>query len=237
MATGTPPRQPLTRDRVLRAAVALADAGGLSQLSMRKVAADLGFEVMSLYNHVANKDDLIGGMLELVAAEVDLPDPTEVHWKRALRQVAVDQHQLLLRHRWAGSVALEHFPGPHRKAAMEVILQLLANAGFDDDLRDVGYHSITLHVAGFAAQHIAYDFDESRAAAMIARADAEFRPESYPRFAEHLRYHVAPSTTRHDRPSEFLFVLDLILDGLERTASDHLGHTTPGPTHDEGLTP
>lgn len=215
-----PDRPPLTRDRVLRAGVQLADAQGLDGLTMRRLAAALDYEVMSLYNHVAHKRDLLEGMLEVIAAETDLPDPALVDWKVGLRQVAVAQHELLLRHRWAGPIAVTHFPGPRRKAAMEVILQLLADGGLDGHLRDVGYHSITLHVGGFTSQQLAYAADQDPVSELAARAGEEFPAEAYPRFAEHLRYHFDPASSAEHRPDEFRFVLDLILDGLERAARE-----------------
>lgn len=209
-------RTPLDRERILRAGVEIADAHGLDGLSMRRLAGRLGFEVMSLYNHVVNKRDLIEGMLDLIAADLELPDPGEVDWKEGLRDVAVAQHRMLLRHRWAGPISTVHFPGPNRWQVMEITLRLLAAGGFDGHLRDLGFHAISLHIGGFTSQQIAYDFDEDHVTAMYARVDRELAAEQHPLMADHIRYHQDPDHTPGERPDEFLFVLDLILDGLER---------------------
>src|SRR5215203_4637857 len=104
MATPLPsrsePRAPLSRERVLLAAVALADAGGIESLSMRKLGQVLGVEAMSLYNHVASKDDLLDGIVELVVSEIE-PAPDGADWKEALRGTAISSYEVFLRHRWA----------------------------------------------------------------------------------------------------------------------------------------
>lgn len=215
-----PPRTPLTRERVLRAGVELADTAGSGGLSMRKLAAHLGFEVMSLYNHVANKRDLMEGMLDHVMGEIELPDPTPTGWKQGLREVAVASHEVLLRHRWAGPISNSHFPGPNRWRISETILALLEAGGLRGHLRDLGYHAVTLHVSGFTAQQIAYDFDESFEHEMFARVEREFPAGEHPLMADHIRYHVDPDHTPGERPDEFRFVLDLILDGLERARDE-----------------
>ncbi len=216
-------RTALSRDRILHAGIGLADQHGIDGLSMRKLAAHLGFEVMSLYNHVANKRDLLEGMLDLVSGDTDLPDPATVDWKDGLRQVATDAHALLLRHRWAGSIAANHFPGPNAWRRAETILGLLAAGGFDGHLRDLGYHAITLHVSGFTAQQIAYDFDDELEHEMLDRVEREFPAAEHPLMADHIRYHLDPDHTPGDRPDEFRFVLDLILDGLERVRDETSG--------------
>lgn len=216
-------REPLSRDRILAAGVELADAEGLAGLSMRKLAAHLGFEVMSLYNHVASKRDLLEGMIDLVQGEVVLPDPGSTGWKAGIRRLAVEQHEMLLRHRWVGPLTPTHFPGPHGWRFAERLLELLSLGDLSGHLRDVGYHAVTLHVSGFTAQQIAYDFDEADAAEMYARVDLEFAAEDYPLMADHIQYHVDPTHTPGERPDEFRFVLDLILDGLERARDADVG--------------
>ena len=103
MTDKTKPRSPLTKDRVLEAALRLADEGGIESLSMRKLGQELGVEAMSLYNHVANKDEVIDGIVAAVVREVDLPSD-ETDWKAALRQHAISAHEALMRHPWAASL-------------------------------------------------------------------------------------------------------------------------------------
>src|SRR2546423_10331102 len=105
MATQTEPRLPLSRDRILHAALALADEGGIESLTMRKLGQALGFEAMSLYNHVANKDDLLDGILDLVLDETAPPSPDET-WDAAVRTSAISVHDAFRRHPWAVSLLL-----------------------------------------------------------------------------------------------------------------------------------
>ena len=109
---GTEARTPLSRERVLRAAVTFADEGGIGSLSMRKLGEVLGVEAMSLYNHVASKDELLDGMVDLVFGEIDLP-AAGAPWKTAMRQRAASARQALARHRWAiGLMESRTSPGP-----------------------------------------------------------------------------------------------------------------------------
>src|SRR5437899_10809308 len=100
--TSAEPRAPLSRDRVLRAAVRLADAGGFESLTMRKLGQELGVHAMSLYNHVANKDDLRDGIVDLVMSEIEVPS-AGADWKAAIRTSSISTHEVLLRHPWACS--------------------------------------------------------------------------------------------------------------------------------------
>ncbi len=113
MAGKTKSRSPLTKDRVLEAALRLADEGGIESLSMRKLGQELGVEAMSLYNHVANKDEVLDGIVEAVVREVELP-PEGTDWKEALRQHAISAHEALMRHRWAASLWWRRAEGPDR---------------------------------------------------------------------------------------------------------------------------
>src|SRR6186997_1066950 len=119
------PRVPLSRERVLRAALALADEGGIESLTMRKLGQELGVEAMSLYNHVANKDDIVDGILGLVLDEIEVPAGEE-DWKAELRRTAISSHEVFLRHRWACSLMM-HRPnsGAGRMPWMEAVLRTL----------------------------------------------------------------------------------------------------------------
>jgi AcrR family transcriptional regulator len=115
-------RTPLSRERILRAALELADEGGIESLTMRKLGETLGFEAMSLYNHVANQDDVLDGILDLVLAETEPPSP-DGEWATALRDSAISVHQALLRHPWACNLMMA--PGrirPERLRYMDLLL-------------------------------------------------------------------------------------------------------------------
>lgn len=200
---------------MLAAAIELADEHGVAGLSMRKLAAHLGFEAMSLYNHVRNKDDLVEGMLDEVANQVELPS-VDVDWKDGIRTIAVAQHDAFLRHPWAAALLPHTFPGPARWAIAEAILELLTAGGLTDHLRDVGFHAITLHIAGFTQQQLAYSFDDDRSDELMERALREVTEDTYPRMLDHIHYHEHVEDIPGERPDEFRFVLDLILDGLDR---------------------
>lgn len=197
----------------------LADANGLTALSMRKLAAQLGFEVMSLYNHVANKEDLLEGMLDLVSREIEHPPEDATGWKTRLRCIAISAHEMLLRHHWAGELWPHVFPGAARWRYMEAVLELLKDAGLTGHERDLGFHAVTLHVTGFTQQQHAYAISSAQARESYARIEEELPEESYPLMNEHIRYHQNMDAVPGERPDDFRFVLDLILDGLDRSGA------------------
>ena len=205
-------RPALTRDRVLSAAVELADDGGLESVSMRKVAAALGVEAMSLYHHVAGKDELLGGMLDLVVGEIEVPSP-EHPWKEALRRSAISAHEVLVRHRWAAGLMMSAGVGPARLGFMESLLATLRQSGFSPDLTHHAYHALDSHIVGFTLWQVSLPPSEELtglAADFLRQLDVE----RYPYFAEHVEQHLGDSAA--SGAEEFAFGLDLILDGLER---------------------
>src|SRR5918911_147 len=105
MAARAESRLPLSRDRILRTAIDLADESGIEAVTMRRLAQELGFEAMSLYNHVANKDDLLDGILDLVVGEIEVPGPG-TGWRTAMRQRALSAHEVLVRHPWAAMLLM-----------------------------------------------------------------------------------------------------------------------------------
>ena len=124
------PRTPLSKERVLHAAIELADAEGIDALSMRRLAKELGVEAMSLYNHVANKDEILAGILDLVASEFELPSDTG-DWKTAMRRHAISSRDALLRHRWATSLWMSaQGGGTARLRNSDWMLRTLREAGF-----------------------------------------------------------------------------------------------------------
>jgi AcrR family transcriptional regulator len=217
MAKQTSPRSkrrvPLTRERVLRAAIALADERGIKALSMRKVAKELGVEAMSLYNHVANKDDMLDGIVEAIASEIDLALDT-ADWKAAVRRRAISAHEVLSDHPWASSLWMTSRSfGPARIRFADSLLRGLREAGFSDDLTYHGFHVLQAHVLGYTLQEQNLGFDVEDLKKLAAEFLREFPADEYPDLAEHIRQHMEP---RPEHEGAFAFGLDLILDGLER---------------------
>ena len=207
-------RRPLSRERVLRAALAFADERGLEELSMRKLAHELGVEAMSLYNHVENKDDIVNGMIGLVVGEIDAPS-SDGDWKTALRKSAISAHEALTRHRWAASIWMTSgSSGGDRMRHAEAALRCLREAGFSKDLTYHAFHVWQGYALGFTLQELNFPHDRESLKGMAARFLREFPTEEYPYLAEHIEQHVDPPHAEHH--GAFEFGLDLILDSLER---------------------
>jgi AcrR family transcriptional regulator len=208
---------------VLRAAVTLADGGGIEALSMRKLARNLGVEAMSLYNHVANKDEILDGIVDLVISEIELPAAAE-DWEAAIRECAISAHEALLRHPWACSLVMSPtttrtMPTP-RLRYMEWLLGRLREAGFSPELTYQGYHALDSHILGFTLWELGHSAGAKQFAGGRGLADAaatflrELPADDYPYLVEHIEQHLA--ATGDDGEREFEFGLDLILDGLRR---------------------
>jgi len=210
-------RTPLNRERVLRAAVALADQGGFESLTMRKLAKELGVEAMSLYNHVANKDDLLDGMVDLVFAEIELPSG-DGDWKAAMRARAVSTRDALHRHRWAiGLMEGRSSHGPANLGLHDAVLGCLRAAGFSLEMTVHAYSVQDSYIYGFALQE--RDMSSESADDFAAEAQRQMREyqavlADYPHLVEVVGGYVAKAG--YDYATEFLFGLDLILDGLDR---------------------
>jgi AcrR family transcriptional regulator len=219
------PRTPLNRERVLRAAVALADESGLETLTMRKLGEAVGVEAMSLYTHVANKDDLLDGMIDIVFGEIDLPS-TEDGWKAAMRQRAISARRALSRHRWAiGLMESRSSPGPATLRHHDAVLGCLRNAGFSAELTAHAYSALDSYIYGFALQERSLPFDTPDETAELAQAIlTQAATEQYPNLAAFTAEHVLQPG--YDYGDEFEFGLDLILDGLERARGQ--GGGSPG---------
>jgi AcrR family transcriptional regulator len=224
MATRSRTRKPLTRQRVLEKAIAIADEDGIEALSMRRLGQALGVEAMSLYNHVANKGELVAAMVDSVVEQFELPDD-EPRWDVAIRRCAIRAHDLLIQHPWACGLALvptdfRTIGGP-RIRYMEWLLRRLREAGFSPELAYSAYHTLDSHIFGFTLWQLGH----ARAADMFAANDGEsvetfvtrileqMRPQ-YPYLAEHGEQHMAPGAPNGKQ--EFEFGLDLILDGLKQ---------------------
>ena len=213
--TSAEPRTPLSKERVLRAAVELADKGGIESLSMRKLAQELGVEAMSLYNHVSNKEDILDGVVDVVVSEIEVPRNGS-DWKSSLRQTVLAARQVLLRHRWAPRVIeTRRNPSPATFAYFDAVLGILRRGGFSLDAAHHALHVMGSRVLGFT-QELFNDSDDLAADPQAAAALAQMA-DKYPYIIE-----MAMAVTHGeglggcDDDVEFAIALDLILDGLEK---------------------
>jgi AcrR family transcriptional regulator len=210
-------RTPLSRERVLQAAVALADERGVEELTMRKLAKELGVEAMSLYNHVANKDDLLDRMVDIVFSEIDSPVPGG-DWKAELRKRAVSTREALGRHRWAiGVMEGRTNHGLANLRVHDAVLGCLRAAGFSLEATVHAYSVQDAYIYGFALQET--DMSSETPEDFAAEAQRQMRDyeavlADFPHLVEVVGGYVAQSG--YDYATEFLFGLDVILDGLER---------------------
>jgi AcrR family transcriptional regulator len=209
------PRVPLSRERVLRAAVALADDSGLESLTMRKLGEVVRVEAMSLYNHVANKGDLLDGMVDLVFSEIHLPS-AGVDWKTAMRQRAISAREILARHPWGiGLMQSRSTPGPATLRHHDAVLGSLRQGGFSIEGAAHAFSALDSYIYGFALQEASLPFDTAEETAEVPQAILEQLPaDEYPYLTELTIEHVLQPG--YDYGDEFEFGLDLILDGLER---------------------
>jgi AcrR family transcriptional regulator len=209
------PRPRLNRERVLDAAISLADAGGIEQLTMRKLGEELGVEAMSLYRHVANKDELLDGMIDVVFGEIGLPS-AGVPWKAAMRERAVAARGALTRHPWAvGLMESRSSPGPATLRHHDAVLGTLRAGGFSVELAAHAFSAMDSYIYGFALQESTLPFTTTGETAAVAQAIyAQFAGDQYPHLTELTVQHVLQPG--YDYGAEFGFGLDLILDGLDR---------------------
>ncbi|SNT52794.1 TetR/AcrR family transcriptional regulator [Actinacidiphila glaucinigra] len=216
--TPQPARKTLTRQRVVRAAVELADAGGLETISMRKVGEAVGVEAMSLYNHVANKEDLLDGMVDVVFGEVELPTPGD-DWRQAMRQRAISMRLALSRHRWAiGLMESRSTPGPATLRHHDAVLGCLREGGLSLTLTAHAVSVLDSYIYGFALQEKTLPFGSPEETAELAGSIMSgFGDGEYPYLTEIATAHVMrPGYSYGD---EFEAGLDLILNGLQQAAS------------------
>jgi AcrR family transcriptional regulator len=207
------PRTRLSRERVLRAAIDLADEGGIDQLSIRKLAHRLGTRPMSLYHYIPSKDDLLSGILDIVVGEMD-PAGGGGGWKAAIRSSAISAHEVLLRHPWACTLMMGRArPRPYRLRYMESLLGRLREAGFSAEMTDHAYHALDSHIIGFTLWYTGYS-TALRGYSDEAAASLRDLVSVYPYLAEHAQQHMRER--RPDEEGDFAFGLDLILNSLER---------------------
>jgi AcrR family transcriptional regulator len=217
----------LSRDRVLRAAIELADQGGIESLTMRRLGQELRVEAMSLYNHVANKDDIVDGLVDLVFSEIDLPT-TGADWKIAMRQRAISLRDALLRHRWAiGLMESRRKPGPANLRHHDAVIGSLRSAGLDMPTIAHAYSLVDSYIYGFALFTMNLPFDPSEEVAELAQGMLESFPiNTHPNLVAYIEA-MKPGYVYGD---EFAYGLNVILDGLEKAAGSsraELGSSPP----------
>lgn len=224
-SSATETRAPLTRNRVLAAAVAFADQNGVASLSMRKLGEAVGVEAMSLYNHVANKSDLLDGMIDLVFAEIDLPtdatdatdntDGSSVDWKTAMRRRTTSAREVLARHPWAiGLMETRTSPGAATLRHHDAVLGSLRGGGFSVVMAAHAFALLDSYLYGFALQEATLPFDSGEQTAELAQEILDQAPAGdYPHLTELAVEHVMQPG--YDYGDEFAYGLELILDGLE----------------------
>ncbi len=208
------PRTPLSRERVLHAAIAVADQVGLESLTMRRLGRHLGVEAMSLYKHVASKDEILDGIVDIVVSEIDLPS-TEADWKTAMRQRAVSARQVLASHPWAiGMMESRAAMGPAAMRYTDAVIGSLRAGGFSVEMTAHAFLLLDSYIYGFVVQETSFPFDTTEETAEPAEAILQTHPaDQYPHLAEMATEYV--TRPGHNYADEFEFGLDLILDGLE----------------------
>ncbi len=209
------PRAPLSRERVLRAAVALADEAGIEALTMRELGLRLGVEAMSLYNHVANKDDVLDGMVDLVVGEIDLPSDT-VDWKEAMRRRAISAQAVFSRHPWASAlIDSRESSGAERLRYFEWVIGTLRRAGFSVESAARAFSLLDSYIYGFGRQRSHMSAGSGAEPEDMAEAFLQaISADEYPYLRELVVEHAMDSG--YDEGADLEFGLDLILDGLQR---------------------
>ncbi|MEL6981803.1 MAG: TetR/AcrR family transcriptional regulator C-terminal domain-containing protein [Actinomycetota bacterium] len=205
--TDSTTRSPLTKDTIVTAAVTLADAEGVRGVTMRKLAHSMGYEVMSLYNHVANKGELLDLMVDSVATDVATPEPS-TEPMAAVRGIAVALREALVLHPWAPELWLRQMPGPERSRVMEDLLRFFDASDLPPELAHHGFHAVNNHVIGYTIQQIAID-DITDPELTVESYLASLSEVEHRLTIAHVHQHLDGETS-----SSFELVLDLILDGL-----------------------
>jgi AcrR family transcriptional regulator len=215
---GPGPRGRLSRERVLHAAVAVADDGGIAGLTIRSLAQALGVKPMSVYHHVANKDEILDGIVDVVFSEIALPT-IGADWRGELRRRARSAREVLRRHRWAiGLLESRTAPGPATLRHHDAVLGTLLAAGFSRELTAHAYALVDSYTYGFALQEAGLPFDGPETVSDVAEPIMErFATGDYPHLVDMAtEYYIRPG---YDFADEFDFGLDLLLDGLDRQRS------------------
>lgn len=207
------PRVPLSRPRVLATALAIADSDGIEGLSMRKIALALRVEAMSLYNHVANKDEILDGLVELVVSEIVLPVVGN-HWRNEMEIRGHSSHRALTKHPWAAMLLMSRVNiGPAMLAYVDASLGCLLSAGFSYPAADHAWNTLDSFIYGFTLQSLNFPFEPDEYQGAAEEFAPQLAPEKFPHLAG-LSEEVIQG--RYDGRHDLDFGLALVLDGLER---------------------
>lgn len=206
-------RVPLDRERLLRTAMSIADAKGSSALTIRSLAKELGVKPMAIYHHVANKEEIIDGIIDMVFAEIDLP-PNDADWKAAMRHRAISARQTLGGHPWAiPLMESRRNPGPATLRHHDAVIGSLRRAGFSIEMTAHAYSLLDSYIYGFALQEsVSLPFDKETAPEVAESILAQSPTARYPYLTELAVGHVLQPG--YDFGNEFEYGLELILDGL-----------------------
>jgi AcrR family transcriptional regulator len=210
-----PRRAALTRERIVEAAVRVADGGGLAEVTMRSVGRELGVEAMSLYHHLDGKEALLDELADWVFTRIDLPDEDEP-WRPAMRERAASARRVLAAHPWAlGLIESRRTPGPALLRHHDRVLGCLRANGLPVALAAHAFSVIDAYVYGFVLTELNLPFSgEEGADEFVAEIRALLPAAEYPHLVEMLAEQVVGR--RYAYADEFAFGLDLVLDGLER---------------------
>jgi len=208
-------RQPLSRDRVLKAAIRVADRGGVDAITMRRVAQELRVEAMSLYHHVANKDAILDGVVDMVFAAIELPPAEHDDWRGAIRARAHSARAVLSQHRWAlGLIDSRPNPGPATLRHHDAVLGVLREGGFTLPMAAHAVSIIDSYINGFVLQEANLPMKTPDELHDVASGILEHLPaDDFPYLTEMIVEHALQPG--YDYSSEFDYGLDLILDALE----------------------
>ncbi len=212
-------KTPLTRDRALAAAMALADNNGLSAVTMRRLAKELNVEAMSVYHHIPNKEALLDGMVDRVYSEVSKPEPGD-EWRSAMQDRAKSLRDALVRHPWAvGLLDSRTSPGPETLKHLDANIGCLRENGFSWEMTAHAYSVIDAYVFGFAIQQVQMPFESGEETQALAADMVAAMEDAYPQLSAFALSHVMKPG--YDYASEFDYGLELILSGLEQDLVNH----------------
>ena len=216
-ASVTRPR--LSRERVLEGAVVVADAGGLASLTIRSLAAHLGVKPMSVYHHVANKEEILDGIVDIVFGEIELPT-IGGEWHGEMRRRAASAREAMRRHPWAiGLVETRTSPGHATLKHHDAVIGTLREAGFSVEMTAHAFAMIDAYVYGFALSEVTLPFNGPDTVPEVAEHMMEqFSPDAYPHLVEFTVEHVMKPG--YDYGEEFEYGLTVILDGLAKSITD-----------------